>query len=586
MKKGTLTSILDDSVERFGKRTAVKSQITGENWTYEELREQAFRVCHALYEHGVGKGDRVVIISDNTPAFVAGDYGILYTGATSVPIDQNLRPADLLPEYLELAEPKVVLAEGKYIHKLNNSSIPVIPLESALMSQAYEPDVQIYAEDPSTIIFSSGTSAESERSFKAVVLSHWNIVSNILATEDLPARAEKIDGHPQGIYLGGIGKQWHSFEYMIQKAFFHAGGMIHFTDMGKLREGTAAEINPHYMIMIPDLADVMMRRIKKQVKTKTGRFYPAFEWFLKHSGDFYYEFVNNRAFNIEKWCVDLLGNQVFYKRIRADLENKIGKNKPYFIGGSSKLPLKHQLFFYILGLPIFQGYGLTETSPVICVNTPEDYKFESSGKIIEGTHVIIADQTALEDRKIRILGEGERGVILVKGPNVFKGYLKDSKRTENAFVDGWFNTEDLGHKENEFLHIQGRTKDILRSLQGETVDAASIEPAYRNEGRISRVILVGNEQQRIGALIVPDETSTARLKSGTLDENSFRASLCANELSDSKERFGFRFLLGNTSIVTDFDEGTLVTNTMKVKREIVKRHYANKVNKICNPKSR
>jgi long-chain acyl-CoA synthetase len=583
---GTLVSLLDRAVEKFPGRVAVKSKLGGENWTYEQFKDEALKVSGALSKHGVGKGDRVAIISDNTPAFAAGDYGVLYSGATSVPIDQNLRPADLLPEYLNLAEPKVILVEGKYFHKVNSkTNIPVIPLESALDAQPYRPDVKINVEDPSTIIFSSGTSAESERSFKAVVLSHQNIFSNVIATEHLPTRAEKVDGYPQGVYLGGIGRQWHSFEYMMQKAFFHAGGLLNFTSMGKLREGAAAEINPHYMIMIPDLANMMMRRIKKQVKSKTGRFYPAFEWCLKHSGDFYYELKNNGSFDVGKRCVDLLGDQVFYKRIRKDLEQKIGKNKPYFIGGSAKLPVDLQIFFYILDLPIFQGYGLTETSPVICVNTPENYRFESSGKIIRGTNVIIADETALEDRKIHPLGRGETGVILVEGPNVFKKYLRDPERTRNAFVDGWFNTEDLGYSKKGFLHIQGRIKDILRSLKGESVDAASIEPAYRNEGRISRIVLVGNDQQKIGALIVPDDASRAALKSGRLDEIGFKASLCENELSNSKEKFGFRFLRGNTAIITDFDENPgLVTNTMKVRRALVQRHYTEKVNRICNPK--
>jgi len=584
----TLVSLLDNAVEKYGVRIAIKSQITGESWTYSQLRQQALRVSKTLWQKGVGKGDYVAIISDNTPAFLAADYGVLYTGAASVPIDQALRPENLLKDYLDLVKPKFILAEEKYIGRVNNyaNNTPLLSFEEAFENKPCRPDVEIAEKNISTIIFSSGTSAQSERAFKAVELSHGNIASNIIATEHLTTRAERIDGYSQGVYLTGIGKQWHSFEYMVQKAFLNAGCLLHFTNIPSFRKGSAAEINPNYSLIIPKMANWMKREIERGIekpkgsKKKRNMLYAFFKYFLKNSNQFNFDKVNELHSRLDKQLLDQIAEQMFYKRIRKKLGGKLGKNRPYFIGGSAPLPLETQLFFYSVGLPIYQGYGLTETSPVISVNVPEDYRFGSSGRLISGVEVMIADEDYLKKSAIRGVGDGEEGLILVKGPNVFPGYLKDSERTRKVFIEGWFNTGDIGHLERGFIHVTGRDKDIICTLDGEKVFSTLVETYYAAKGL--NLVLIGNNQKNVGALIIADEEIKEQID---LEGQEIVIERIYNQLSNAKEKFNVDFgrTLGNIGLIFDFDEHPeLMTNTMKIRRRLFEKVYAEQIKKVCS----
>lgn len=585
MKKGsTLTAILDNAVEKFSDRVAIKNQLTGEKWTYPELRENAFKVSNALLKCRVGKGNYVAIISDNTPNFVFGDYGILYTGATSVPIDQNLKPENLLEDYLELAKPKVILAESKYIDKIqkqNQRNIPLISLEEALKEKPVRTNVEIGEEDISTIIFSSGTSAESERAFKASMLSHGNIASNVFMAEFLTSRAEKIDGVGQGVYMEGIAKQWHSFVYMVQKAFLHAGGLLHFINIWGFKSGDGAKINPHYMLMIPNMANLIMRDVKKEIRNKGDRAYSTFEWFLKNSNELHYNYLNEAKLSIKGWLINSFAEKIFYKKIREQLNKKFGENKLYFIGGSAPLPLETQLFFYSIGLPIYQGYGLTETAPANSVNTPENYRFGSSGKPLSGVEIKIADTELLKNHELKEVAKDREGTIMVKGKNVFKGYLNEPKRTEKTFVEGWFNTEDLGFLKDGFLYVTGREKRLICTLNGEKIAAEPVETYYSAKG--INLVVVGHKQEKVGALIIADEEIIDDIRKGKSREKEILEGLCKKRLNDAKEKFGVRFDSQNTSLVFDVPD-ILYTGVMKLRFSLFEKHYAEKIKKICNVK--
>jgi len=580
-KAHTLVSIFDDSAKEFSDRTAIKSEITGEQWIYEQSRENSLRVSNTLWQKGVGKGDRVVIISDNNPNFVFGDYGVLYAGAASVPIDQSLRSENLLQDYLQFAQPKAILVEEKYKDKVkkHNSQTQLITLEEALQSEPKRPDVEISQDDISTIIFSSGTTSESERAFKAIMLSRENIASNVLAAEFLTSRVEKIDRKGQGVYMAGIARHWHSFEYMVQKAFLHAGALLHFTNVQRVQKrNSGAEINPHYMIMIPRFANILMNEIKEQIKSKGKKTYRLFERFLENSNQYNFNRINNGRFIFKKWVLHQVADGLFYKKIREGLEKKLGKNLLYIVGGSAPLPIETQLFFYSIGIPIYQGYGLTETSPVTSVNTPEESRFGSSGKLIKGVEVLIADIEEAERKKIRVLEDSKEGVILVKGRNVFKGYLRDEKKTMGSFVEGWFNTEDTGYMQKGYLYVTGREKDLICLSTGEKINPAPIETYYPAKGL--NMLLVGNNQNRAGALVIPDEKMSSKIKRGDLEEfTAYVLSL----LADSNQKFGIGFSSKNIAVVHDFYEHPeLTSGTMKARRKLVEKHYVSLIKQICN----
>lgn len=582
----TLVSLLNNAVDKYAGRIAVKSQITGESWTYKKLREQAWRVNAALLRRDVGRGDMIPIVCDNNPSFLAADYGVLYSGATAVPINERLKPEDLLIDYFSLVKPKLVLAERSYVEKVRKyTDVPVVSIEDTLMEAPLEPREEISPDHPSTIIFSSGTTSKTIRAFKAVVLSHKNVSSNVISTSHLSDRAERVDGFPQGIYMAGLARQWHSFAYMVQKAFLHSGALLHFTnERGVFLGGHGPKINPHYSIMVPERAGVIMRRIQKDIRKKGDNLYKLFQYFLEKSNEFNYQRINNSNFNFNGWLLHQLGNQTIYRIVRKGLRQKVGKNIRYLIGGSAPLPLEIQEFFYSIGLPIYQGYGLTETSPVISVNVPEAYRFGSSGKPIRGVEVLIADPDSIKSGTIKVLEEGKRGVILTKGDNVFGSYYGDRELTKAAFVGGWFNTGDLGSVDGGFLYVKGRIKDQIRTLRGESPDVGA-ETEYSGKGRISKLIVVGNGMQRAGVLVVPDETSIKALAGG-LSERDLIKDICKKELADSLDKLGIPLDSSRVAIISDFsDYPALMTDTMKVRRELVAETYAGQIKRICNPKS-
>ncbi len=529
-----------------------------------------------MSRYGIKKGDKVVILSGNNPEFVAADFGVLSCGAISVPIDQDLRPKDLLRDYLDLVKPMVVLVDSAYESKAKEySNSQVITIYRALQGQSVRPEVEIDKDDLSTIIFSSGTSSVSERAFKAVMLSHDNLVSNVEATADLPSYVEREKGASQGVYLAGLAKQGHSFEYMIHKAFLNSGCLLNFSNISKFKRGEAAEINPHYVIMIPSVANSVMAEIKKGVSRKGPKAREWFDRFLRHSNDYYLEKVNNGKFHPVEFLEHLIGDGIFYRQIRKKLREKLGENNPFLIGGSAPLPLATQLFFYSIGIPIYQGYGLTETSPVISVNLPWAYRFESSGKIIPGTEILIADPDLIKQGRVQEVAKGESGVILAKGRNIFKGYYGDEERTKSVFVGGWFNTEDKGHREGDYLHVEGRIKRQTCLLTGEKYDDDGIERYCGGKGL--EVIAVGEGCKKLGLLVIPDATMRKQLEAGSIMGDLVSA------LSDSQEEVGYSFSRRNMALVTDIeDHPTWRTGTMKIRTELVKQVYRDTIEKICN----
>jgi long-chain acyl-CoA synthetase len=577
----TLVSLAKKSRDNFSSRIAIRSQLSGINWSYDQLYENAGKVSGSLRNQGIGEGDLVSIVCENDGYFVAVNSGIHGLGAIAAPIDQNLNPSSLYPDYFRKLKPKLILADENNFSKAKKycGDIPLLHFDQALSGKYLKPNENINPENICTTICSSGTTCDSQKSIKGVMLSHGNIASNIISARNLTTLVERERGE-QGIYLAGLARHWHSFEYMIESAMLDSGSNLYFSDIQKFIKGKAAEINPHYAIMVPRAANAIMNEIKKQITKKGDRTFRAFEWFLEKSKNYHYELINNSKKQIGKYFFDLLGDRLFYNKIRKGLSNKLGNNSPLLIGGSAPLSLETQLFFYVMGIPIYQGYGLTETSPAICVNLPGAYRFLSSGLILPGIQVIIADTQQLESkRSIKINEDSKEGLILAKGDNIFKGYLDDEEATQNAFVDGWFNTEDLGYMKEGFLYVTGRNKDLICKSNGEKVNPAIIESSYDSKGL--RLILVGNNCQNIGAFIVPEYEIASSLKS--LGKEQVIKDICRNYLFNSKEKFGISLSPRNVDILLDFNSHPeLVTGTMKVKRKLVEKHYEKKVKEMCN----
>ncbi len=648
----TLVNLFDEAVAKYSKRVAVKSEITGESWTYEQTRVNAYRVSGSLLEHKIGKGDYVFLISDNTPDFVFANYGILYTGATAVPVDEKLNPEDLYGKYFEHVKPaegrkKVILVDEKHADKIRQYAkdvgimdAEIIILEDALEGTPNRPKVKINEDDTAVMMYSSGTTSDSERSFKLPELTQKNVASNIVDTKRLPRLTEDEDKQGQGVYLAGIGKQWHSFEYMMLQALLYGGCMLHYTNRATfervmkprmkevaartarekrtvLKMGTRKEeepklgIEPDYMLMIPLVADGLMNQIKSNVakqapitrkdmerkyaklpfvKWAMNKF--TFDYCLNNSMEYHYQWTNNGRFGLKRFLIDQIGERLYYQKIRAGLKAKLGNDKPYFIGGSAPLAVETGKFFGAIRMLIYQGYGQTETSPVICVNLPDAYCYGSSGPVIKRDKVLIVDAEELENGRIKEVEKGKEGVILVNGPNVFKGYHNDERKTQEVFINymgaRWLNTGDIGSitshrwarhlfKRREYLNVLGRIGDLICLKTGEKKLATPIEAYYK--AKKTDCIMVGNNQEEFGLLVIAEDSVIDEVQEADLIRQY------CERFADSSKRFGVKFSSRNVRFIrkSEFDSHPeFVTNTMKRRRRIIEKHYDALIREACN----
>jgi len=571
----TLVDLLDDSVRKYGEDIAIRRQIPGEprsdkGRTYRELQERAFRVSNYLLSRGVDKGDRVMLITNNLPEFVEADFGVLYAGAVSVPVDQHLRIESLYGDYSDLIEPKLIVVDPKYDSKVRKycGKFPIVSLEDVFKGEATDPKVEVNYSDLATIIFSSGVSSVTGRDFKAVMLSHDNLYTNIEATQFLHEMIEKTDGVKQEIYLAGLEKHWHAFGYMVVKSALSVGGRAHFTSKSELEKGNAAHINPHYMIMVPKSANDILEDIKNQVSEKGSNIADVFEWFLKQSNDFHYQKRNENKYNFLKGLAHIVGDKVFYSKIRKELQKKFGRNKISFLGGSANLPLDIEMSFNSFDRTIYNGYGLSEMSPVVSMTRSKDYLFGYSGELILGVDAQIVDSDMAKNGELKLVKEGNKGLLLLKGPGVFQGYYRDSESTENAFLNGWLNTGDLAILNGKSLRIEGRVDDEFKLSNGEKISPYSIENYCSNRGL--NLLVVGKDRKRVGGLIISEN--------GLLIEDILKSAY--DELSDSREKIGIDFSEGRLAVICPTEKN--YTSTLKLRRNALLEEHSLLIDSLCN----
>ncbi len=608
----TLIDQIDRAVDEYNDRIAVRSILTGEQYTFSQLRQNAWRVSASLSEQGIIKGDRVAVLTDNDPNFLFADYGTLYAGAATVGIPQEARPEGLIAEYFQKTEPKAIITEKKHLERAkrhNKRDVPVICIEDALEQEPKRPDAKITESDPAVLLPSSGTSAESDHDFKYAVHTHGSLASNISLTEPM------IGLVAGGTYMTGIAGQSHIFEYFVQKAVLSQRTCLHYTNKtGLISKGHGSIINPDLIIMIPEAANKIMHRVMDQIAGKkkirkdddrsrpekrssgsglqakirsfissgASRYIisPLFRFAIQNSGKYYYGLLNEGRESRIRAYLHRKADSMFYSKIRDVLSRTFGKGKRMLVGGSAPLGLETQLFFYSIGIPIYQGYGVTEAS-VISVNRPGEYRMRSSGKVFEGLELKIIDLEKHEP-----LAPGKDGLIVVGGDVTMQEYFREPELTKKAFItleDGtrWYDTGDIGClDEDGFLYINGRNRRLIVLPSGSKVYPERIEAHYHG-GLIDRLICIGGENKPyVTALVVPEESLISELESGEITEEKALKILSA-QLSDSQENFGVN--LGNPknlSLILNFDEKTYINQNRKLRFARFMRDYAEQIDSL------
>ncbi len=484
----TIPETFFETVEKFSKKTAFLYKRDGVYFpiTYQEIAEKVKIFSSALSALGITKGDKVAILSENRPEWAISDLAIMSIGAVVVPLHTTFSPK-AIRVVLDHSEAKILIVSNsdllhktlleksklKYLEKIIFFQKPTLAEKENLDGKIFNWETiisrnrkntfkKIYLEsdDVCTIIYTSGTTGVP----KGVIITHKNFLSNIESvTSVIPVKENDI-------FLSFLPLS-HVLERMAgYYSPLFSGATIAYAENIKQLPINLKEIKPTVLIAVPRIFEKFYDAVWDKVRTSNFK-NKLFHWALKQKrGTFKHK----------------IGNFLVFKKIKKGLGGRLRLT----VSGGATLNERISRFFYKIGIIILDGYGLTETSPVVAVNREKDFKFGTVGKPVP-------------EVRVRISPEKE---ILVKGPNVTRGYFKNKKTTRESFAkDNWFRTGDMGFLSEEgFLTVIGRIKEIIVTSGGKNVWPEPIENRLNKDRFIINSIIVGNKQRFISALIVPD----------------------------------------------------------------------------------
>jgi long-chain acyl-CoA synthetase len=502
---GTLTKLFFDAVSKFNRPDALQVKVAGayKPISHSEVADRVRHAARGLASLGVRRGDRVAILSENRPEWAIADFACLTAGLTDVPIYPTL-PADQIAYIIKDSGAVAIFVSNKaQADKIREirSQVPALKTVVAFddvpglanMSMAdlekrgadgetsssiakYREDaLLVKPDDLATIIYTSGTTGEP----KGVMLSHDNIYSNVEASR----KAIPFEGKDVGLSFLPLS---HIFERMAgHYMMFATGTSIAYAESIDTVAANMGEVRPTLVLSVPRLYEKMYARILETALTGG---------FLKKKIFFWARGVADR------WASEKLAGRepagllaiqygIAQKLVFSKLKTRTGGRLRYFVSGGAPLSPDINKFFYAAGLEILEGYGLTETSPVIAVNTPDNFRIGTVGKPIDGVEVKIA-------------GDGE---IMTRGPHVMKGYYNKPEATrESIEPDGWFHTGDIGELRDGFLAITDRKKDIIVTAGGKNIAPQPLENKVKTNKYVAQAVMLGDKRKFPSMLIVPN----------------------------------------------------------------------------------
>jgi long-chain acyl-CoA synthetase len=527
----TLIEILENSAQLYADNPYILEKKTDkyEALTYRETREQVYKVAAGLLALGIKKGDRVALLSESRADWIISELGVLYTGAISVPLSILLKESADLKFRLEHSEAGWLIVSGHQFAKINSIRHDLANLQNVILLDAGEGDLpgEIYMEqvkemgeeylvhskekflervnsirpdDPVTICYTSGTTADP----KGIILSHRNYTANIeqaLSLFDVPSWWSTLlilpwdhsFAHTVGIYIMmSVGASLAA----VQSGKSYLDSLRHIPENIK-------EIRPVFLFSAPALAKNFRKAIEKSIRDKGALAEKLFKHALKIA--YHYNGIGwdkGKGSRIFLKPLYKLYDVILFKKIRAGFGGRLR----FFVGGAALLDIELQKFFAAIGIPMLQGYGLTEASPVISGNREEKYKLGSSGCLVKNLELKICDEDGHE------LAPGKKGEIVVRGENVMKGYWKNEKATREAIRDGWLYTGDMGYMDEEgFLFVLGRFKSLLISDDGEKYSPEGMEETITDRSTyIDQMMLYNNQDKYTAALLVPNKEALER----------------------------------------------------------------------------
>ncbi len=554
--------------------------------TYGDVLSRVESFAYGLVTLGIRKGDRVAIIAENRPEWAISDLAIASLGAVDVPIYPTMT-AKQIEFIFKDATVKVAIVSNQFqLNKIMRVYPEVDALEKIILiaekGPIPEPDTlsfsavmelgkahrkeqpgflassvaSISPNDLLTLIYTSGTTGNP----KGVMLTHNNLVSNIKAA------AEVIDFGPSDIMLSFLPLS-HSFERMAgYYTGMACGATIAYAESVETVRDNMLEVRPTIVTTVPRLFERIHSRVMKQMDASSPLKKKIFHWAIR-VGRAYAEAKKQNRTGFGLRLRHAIADRLVYGKLRE----RTGGNMRFFVSGGAALGKEFGEFFEAVGLTILEGYGLTESSPVISVNRLGDHKFGSVGQPIPGVEVTIA-------------ADGE---ILARGPNIMKGYWNNPEATSQAVDrEGWLHTGDIGFLDPDgFIHITDRKKHLFVSSGGKNIAPQPIENLFLSSRYIEQFMLIGDRRMFLTALIVPDFEALREYADARNIRYASNADLArdplVNELMD-KEINKMQQDLANYERVRRFtllekqfsiEEGEL-TPTQKIRRKVIEERYS------------
>ncbi len=533
-------------------------------FTWEETKNNIFKLSKVIKEN-IKEGDRCLLVSENRPEWFVADLAIMLSGGITVPAYTTYTKDDY--KYLiEDCEPTMVIVsnmdmlkklnttinEKNFIKKIitfdkidlnNNDKEKYLDFNLIIKSDLSEKDkiknLNLKRSSVACIIYTSGTGGNP----KGVILSHGGILNNLVGACEI--MKPLIDSRP--IFLTWLPLS-HSYEHCVQFAQIAVAAKVFYAEkIEKLLENIS-QAKPTIMTAVPRFYQNLYNKININMKKQTG--------FKAKLIDATIRLGKKKLLNEKMTFSEKLMNSLVEILVRKKIKKQFGGNLRAFVSGGGALDKEIGEFLNSIGLPTLQGYGLTETSPVVSCNPIHKIKVETVGPPFKGNQVKIA----------------EDGEILVKGENVMLGYWNKKEETEKVLIDGWLHTGDIGEidPQDGYLKITDRKKDIIVSAGGDNISPAKIENMITNEPEIDQCMVYGDKKNYLVALIVPNKDFLKeKEKINKIIENINKKLTLVEKIKK------IQLIDENFSI-----ENSLLTPTMKVKRKKVTEKYKEVLEKL------